>query len=100
MTVSTEASDISRGCDMTVGTRPTFVEQQLPPWDNVATVQPLLFGATTEVSAVEERADEQAAASSSEAATSASTATYIAVGTEACDMTGALKPATSVWAVA
>ena len=43
--------------------RPTFLEQQLPPVDNVGKVQPFLIEFTTEVCTVEERADEQAAAS-------------------------------------
>ena len=43
--------------------RPTFLEQLLPPVDNVGKVQPFLIEITTEVCTVEERADEQAAAS-------------------------------------
>ena len=79
MTVGVEASDISLGCGMTVDARPTHVKQ-LPPWDNVATVQPFVIGATAEECAVEERADEQATSSSSDAETSASTATYMRRG--------------------
>ena len=40
---------LRRGRDETMRRdRPTFLEQQLPPWDNVGTVQPLLIGTTTE----------------------------------------------------